>query len=93
MMGYKFQFVTLAAFHALNASMFDLAHNYQREGMAAYRGSGARVPDGAGSAATAPSGISLRGGGYFDEIQKVVGGARSPTTATQGLNRGRAVCR
>jgi isocitrate lyase len=35
-MGYKFQFVTLAGFHALNHSMFTLAHGYQSRDMAAY---------------------------------------------------------
>ena len=35
-MGYKFQFVTLAGFHALNHSMFELAHEYKERGMAAY---------------------------------------------------------
>jgi isocitrate lyase len=35
-MGYKFQFITLAGFHALNASMFDLAYRYAHEGMSAY---------------------------------------------------------
>lgn len=35
-MGYKFQFVTLAGFHTLNASMYELAHSYSKEGMAAY---------------------------------------------------------
>ena len=35
-MGYKFQFVTLAGFHALNLSMFELAHGYQDSGMTAY---------------------------------------------------------
>ena len=35
-MGYKFQFITLAGFHALNYSMFDLAHGYADEGMTAY---------------------------------------------------------
>ena len=35
-MGYKFQFVTLAGFHALNHSMFELAHDYKDNGMAAY---------------------------------------------------------
>ena len=35
-MGYKFQFITLAGFHALNYSMFDLAHGYADEGMPAY---------------------------------------------------------
>ena len=35
-MGYKFQFVTLAGFHSLNHSMFELAHDYKDNGMAAY---------------------------------------------------------
>ena len=35
-MGYKFQFVTLAGFHALNLGMFDLALSYKKEGMLAY---------------------------------------------------------
>ena len=35
-MGYKFQFITLAGFHALSASMFELAHGYANEGMTAY---------------------------------------------------------
>ena len=35
-MGYRFQFITLAGFHALNASMFELAHAYAEEGMSAY---------------------------------------------------------
>ena len=35
-MGFKFQFITLAGFHALNYSMFDLAHGYARSGMSAY---------------------------------------------------------
>ena len=35
-MGYKFQFITLAGFHSLNYSMFDLAHGYARENMSAF---------------------------------------------------------
>ena len=35
-MGYKFQFITLAGFHALNYSMFELAHGYAASGMPAY---------------------------------------------------------
>ena len=37
-MGYRFQFVTLAGFHALNAAMFELARDYAQEGMSAYSG-------------------------------------------------------
>ena len=35
-MGYKFQFITLAGFHTLNASMYDLAHGYREQGMTAF---------------------------------------------------------
>ena len=43
-LGYRFQFVTLAGFHSLNAAMFELAHGYAREGMSAYvRAAGGRV--------------------------------------------------
>jgi isocitrate lyase len=84
-MGYKFQFVTLAGFHALNASMFDLAYNYQREGMAAY----SRLQElefqmerERGYSAVKHQGFV--GAGYFDEIQKVVGGGEVSTTALRG---------
>jgi len=85
MMGYKFQFVTLAGFHALNASMFDLAHNYQREGMAAY----SRLQELEFQMERERGYSAVRhqafvGAGYFDEIQKVVGGGETSTTALRG---------
>ena len=54
-MGYQFQFVTLAGFHAVNLSMFELAHAYRDEGMLAYsRLQAARVRDWSGTTAIGP---------------------------------------
>jgi isocitrate lyase len=84
-MGYKFQFVTLAGFHALNASMFDLAYNYQREGMAAYsRLQELEFQMERERGYSAVKHQSFVGAGYFDEIQKVVGGGEVSTTALRG---------
>jgi len=85
MMGYKFQFVTLAGFHALNASMFDLADNYRREGMAAYSRLQERefqMEQERGYSAVKHQ--AFVGAGYFDEIQKVVGGGEVSTAALTG---------
>ncbi|MFQ5709057.1 MAG: isocitrate lyase [bacterium] len=74
-MGYKFQFVTLAGFHALNLGMFDLARTYKNEGMAAY----ARFQDlefehERGNGYTATTHQKFVGASYFDVIaQKIVG--------------------
>ncbi|HVO83168.1 MAG TPA: isocitrate lyase [Syntrophobacteria bacterium] len=85
MMGYKFQFVTLAGFHALNASMFDLAYNYQREGMAAYsRLQELEFQMERERGYSAVKHQSFVGAGYFDEIQKVVGGGEVSTAALRG---------
>jgi len=85
LMGYKFQFVTLAGFHALNASMFDLAHNYQREGMAAYsRLQELEFQMERERGYSAVKHQAFVGAGYFDEIQKVVGGGEVSTTALSG---------
>jgi len=85
MMGYKFQFVTLAGFHALNASMFDLAYNYQREGMAAYsRLQELEFQMERERGYSAVKHQAFVGAGYFDEIQKVVGGGEVSTTALSG---------
>jgi len=85
MMGYKFQFVTLAGFHALNASMFDLAYHYQREGMAAYsRLQELEFQMERERGYSAVKHQSFVGAGYFDEIQKVVGGGEVSTTALKG---------
>jgi isocitrate lyase len=80
-MGYKFQFVTLAGFHALNYSMFDLARQYKAEGMAAYsrlqQAEFAAERDGY----TATKHQHEVGTGYFDEVMKVVSQGQSSTTA------------
>jgi len=80
--GYAFQFVTLAGFHALNLSMFELARGYRDEGMAAY----ARLQDRefelqreAGYAAVKHQ--SFVGTGYFDELAKCIAGGRTSTAA------------
>src|SRR5262249_38086397 len=83
-MGYKFQFVTLAGFHALILSMFDLALGYRDEGMAAYSRlqelEVARERDGY-------RGVKHQafvGTGYFDTIAQVITGGASSTTALIG---------
>ena len=85
LMGYKFQFVTLAGFHALNASMFDLAYNYQREGMAAYsRLQELEFQMERERGYSAVKHQAFVGAGYFDELQKVVAGGEVSTTALSG---------
>jgi isocitrate lyase len=84
-MGYKFQFVTLAGFHALNASMFELARAYRERGMAAYaelqeRELGLERSDGYG----AVKHQAFVGAGYFDEVQLTVTGGQASTTALKG---------
>jgi len=83
-MGYRFQFVTLAGFHALHASMFELAHGYAEEGMTAYvrlqqREMGLE-PDGY----TATRHQREVGTGYFDLVSQVISGGTSSTTALDG---------
>ena len=80
-MGYKFQFVTLAGFHALNYGMFQLAHQYRTRGMAAY----AELQD-AEFAAEADGYTATRhqrevGTGYFDEITQLIAGGTASTVA------------
>ena len=83
-MGYKFQFVTLAGFHALNHSMFELAHEYKTNGMAAY--SKLQQAEFANEAKgyTATKHQREVGTGYFDEISQIVSGGTSSTTAMKG---------
>ncbi len=84
-MGYKFQFITLAGFHTLNASMFELAHAYARTGMPAFvklqehefemqREQGFR----------AVKHQAFVGAGYFDQVQVTVTGGDVSTTALKG---------
>ncbi len=83
-MGYKFQFVTLAGFHALNYSMFDLALQYNKRGMAAYselqQAEFAREADGY----TATKHQREVGTGYFDEVATVISGGEASTLALHG---------
>ncbi|NQD68032.1 isocitrate lyase [Bacillus haikouensis] len=83
-MGYKFQFVTLAGFHALNHSMFELARGYRDRGMAAY----SELQQ--AEFASEKHGYSATrhqrevGTGYFDEVSMVISGGTSSTTALKG---------
>ncbi|HEY0370565.1 MAG TPA: isocitrate lyase [Thermoanaerobaculia bacterium] len=83
-MGYKFQFVTLAGFHALNFAMYDLARQYRDEGMTAYsrlqQAEFAAEQDGY----TATRHQREVGTGYFDEVAKVISSGESSTTALEG---------
>jgi isocitrate lyase len=83
-MGYKFQFVTLAGFHALNLSMFQLARAYRDGGMSAYAALQSE------EFATERDGYRgaqhqrFVGAGYFDEVAKVIGGGEVSTAAMRG---------
>jgi isocitrate lyase len=83
-MGYKFQFVTLAGFHALNYSMFELAHGYAREGMTAYSRLQEREFKSAEKGYTAIRHQRFVGTGYFDEIAQTIASGQSSTTALEG---------
>ncbi len=80
-MGYKFQFVTLAGFHALNHGMFELASGYRDRGMAAY--SELQQAEFASEAAgyTATRHQREVGTGYFDRVAQTLAGGDSSTTA------------
>jgi isocitrate lyase len=83
-MGYKYQFITLAGFHALNLSMFELARGYRESGMTAY----SRLQETefqcekAGYHATKHQ--RFVGTGYFDQVAQCVAGGRASTTALTG---------
>ncbi|MBX3693767.1 MAG: isocitrate lyase [Steroidobacteraceae bacterium] len=83
-MGYKFQFITLAGFHALNYSMFQLAKGYRESQMTAY------VQLQQAEFAAEPVGYTATkhqrevGAGYFDDVTQVVTGGNSSVTAMTG---------
>jgi isocitrate lyase len=81
-MGYKFQFVTLAGFHALNLSMFELARGYKLSGMTAY----SRLQQKEFSRESQYGYQAVKhqrfvGTGYFDQVQQVISGGLASTTA------------
>ncbi len=84
-MGYKFQFVTLAGFHALNMSMFELACGYKESGMSAYcRLQEKEFTSEEQSGYAAAKHQRFVGTGYFDAVQQAVAGGTSSTTALEG---------
>jgi isocitrate lyase len=83
-MGYRFQFITLAGFHALNASMFELAHAYAREGMTAYVRLQDREFEMEDDGYTATRHQAEVGTGYFDRVAQVISGGQSSTLALVG---------
>ena len=82
-MGFKFQFITLAGFHALNYGMFDLAHGYAREGMTAYVDLQEREFAAAERGFTAVKHQREAGTGYFDLVSTAIA-PDSSTTALKG---------
>ncbi|MBS2770563.1 isocitrate lyase [Anoxybacillus rupiensis] len=83
-MGYKFQFVTLAGFHALNYSMFELARGYKERGMAAYSELQQAEFAAEKYGYTATRHQREVGTGYFDEVSQVISGGQSSTVALKG---------
>ena len=83
-MGYKFQFVTLAGFHALNHSMFKLARGYRDRGMSAYSELQEAEFASESEGYTATKHQREVGTGYFDDVAQVIAGGESSTTALRG---------
>jgi isocitrate lyase len=83
-MGYRFQFITLAGFHALNATMFDLSKGYAERGMEAYVELQEAEFAMESSGYTATRHQREVGAGYFDQVSQVISGGLSSTLALEG---------
>jgi isocitrate/methylisocitrate lyase len=83
-MGYRFQFITLAGFHALNLSMFELARGYRAEAMPAYVDVQEREFALEDEGYTATRHQREVGAGYFDRVMQAVSGGESSTLALTG---------
>ncbi len=83
-MGYRFQFITLAGFHALNASMFELAKGYSEDGMPAYVELQNREFAMEAQGYTATKHQREVGAGYFDKVSQAVSGGNASTLALVG---------
>src|SRR5688572_25762496 len=83
-MGYKFQFITLAGFHALNYGMFDLAYGYARNNMSAFVDLQQKEFAAAERGFTAVKHQREVGTGYFDDVTQVIQAGKSSTTALHG---------
>ena len=83
-MGFRFQFITLAGFHALNASMFELAKGYASEGMTAYVRLQEHEFELEEEGYTAIRHQHEVGAGYFDEVAQVISGGLGSTLSLEG---------
>ena len=83
-MGYKFQFITLAGFHSLNYSMFEVAKAYRESGMTGYVQLQEKEFAAAKDGFTAVKHQREVGTGYFDEVAQAISGGTSSTTALHG---------
>ena len=83
-LGYRFQFITLAGFHSLNAAMFELARDFAAGGMSAYVRLQEHEFELEASGYTATRHQREVGAGYFDRIAEIVGGGESSTLALRG---------
>jgi isocitrate lyase len=83
-LGFKFQFITLAGFHAINTSMFELALNYKKRGMAGYSQLQEREFALQAEGFKAVKHQSFVGTGYFDAVQNTVMQGTASTTALKG---------
>ncbi len=83
-MGYRFQFITLAGFHSINASMFELATGYAERGMAAYVELQEEEFAMEDRGYTATRHQREVGAGYFDHVSRVISGGTASTLALQG---------
>jgi isocitrate lyase len=84
-MGYRFQFITLAGFHSLNLSVFELAHEYAHLGMTAYSRLQQREFDLASRAGYgAVKHQRFVGTGYFDEVASTIAAGQTSTRALPG---------
>ena len=83
-MGYKFQFITLAGFHSLNAGMFELAHQYSKQGMAAYSKLQEHEFELEKKGYKALKHQSFVGAGYYDELLMAITAGQMSTHAMKG---------
>lgn len=83
-MGYKFQFITLAGFHSLNYSSFELAQGFATEGMPAYVRLQKKEFDSIDDGYSAIKHQRFVGTGYFDEVSQVISGGSCSTVALEG---------
>jgi isocitrate lyase len=83
-LGYRFQFITLAGFHSLNASMFELARGYRDEAMSAYVRLQEREFELEADGYTATRHQREVGAGYFDQVLQTISGGAASTLALHG---------